>query len=157
MLGFEDAYRNAQIVRLSTEPVLDIPFATPAGLAVLKIVAWRERIPQGGKDADDLAYMMRTYLDAGNQNRLAKEHPDLLADDGFDYGCASARLLGRDMAKIMSPGTRNAVLEILERETDDPERYRLVEDMMTGNAVSGDVFDVCLQHLEALKTGIQEG
>ncbi len=89
-LGFEDAYRAAQVVRLRTEPVLDIPFATPAGLAVLKIVAWRERIPQGGKDADDLAYMMRTYLDAGNQNRLVKEHPDLLADDDFDYECVSA-------------------------------------------------------------------
>ncbi len=157
VLGFEDAYRAAQVVRLRTEPVLDIPFATPAGLAVLKIVAWRERIPQGGKDADDLAYMMRTYLDAGNQNRLVKEHPDLLADDDFDYECVSARLLGRDMAKIMSPETRNAILEILERETGTQERYHLVENMANNYSTTGDAFEEYLQALEALKAGIQEG
>ena len=56
VLGFEDAYRNAQTVRLRAEPTLDIPFATPAGLAVLKIIAWHDRSPQGSKDAGDLAF-----------------------------------------------------------------------------------------------------
>ena len=157
VLGFGDAFRNAQMVRLRTEPVLDIPFATPAGLAVLKIVAWNDRSPQGSKDARDLIFLLRSYLDAGNQDRLAEEHSDMLADNDFDYQRAGARLLGRDMAKIMLPETRNAVLEILGSETGTQERYRLVEDMIKGNAVSGELFDECLQHLEALKAGIQEG
>lgn len=157
VLGFEDAYRNAQTVRLSSDPVLDIPFATPAGLAVLKIIAWNDRTPQGSKDAGDLAFLMRNYLDAGNQERLAEEHPDLLADDDFDYERAGARLLGRDMATVMSSETRKVVLEILDRETDNPERYRLVEDMMDNYAVTGDAFEECLQSLEALKAGVQEG
>ncbi len=78
VLGFGDAFRNAQVVRLRTEPVLDIPFATPVGLAVLKIVAWNDRSPQGSKDAGDLMFLLRSYLDAGNQDRLAEEHPEWL-------------------------------------------------------------------------------
>ena len=157
VLGFEDAYRNAQTVRLSSDPVLDIPFVTPAGLAVLKIIAWNDRTPQGSKDAGDLAFLMRHYLDAGNQERLAEEHPDLLDTDDFDYEHAGARLLGRDMAVIMSPETRKVVLEILDRETDNPERYRLVEDMMGNFTKTGEAFEEYLQFLEVLKAGIQEG
>jgi predicted nucleotidyltransferase len=157
VLGFEDAYRNAQTIRLKSDPVLDVPFATPAGLAVLKVIAWNDRLPQGSKDAGDLAFLMRNYLDAGNQKRLAEEHPDLLAADDFDYERAGARLLGRDMAKVMSAETTKVVLEILDRETDNPKRYRLVEDMMDNYAVTGDAFEECLQFLETLKAGIQEG
>ena len=91
------------------------------------------------------------------QRLLAEEHPDLLADDDFDYERAGARLLGRDMATVMSPETRKVVLEILDRETDNPERFRLVEDMMDNYAINGDAFEECLQFLNALKAGIQEG
>jgi predicted nucleotidyltransferase len=157
VLGFEDAYRNAQTLRLRAAPTLDIPFATPAGLSVLKVIAWNDRSRQGSKDAGDLAFLMRSYLDAGNQERLAEEHPDLLDDDDFDYERAGARLLGRDMAKVTSPQTRKVVLEILDRETDNQERYRLVEDMMDNYTVSADVFEECLQIVEALKVGIREG
>ncbi len=157
VLGFEDAYRDAQMVRLKSDPALDISFATPAGLAVLKIIAWKDRSPQGGKDAGDLAFLMRNYLDAGNQERLADEHRDLLNDDDFDYERASARLLGRDMAEVMSAETRKVVFEILELETVNPKQYRLVEDMVDNYEVTGDEFEKCLGHLEALKAGVQEG
>ena len=120
------------------------------------MIAWSERTPQGSKDAGDLDFLMRNYMDAGNQERLAEEHVDLLADDDFDYERAGARLLGRDMAKVMSPETSIAVFEILEQETGDQERYRLVEDMMRNSTGVGDAFEECLQFLEILKTGIQE-
>ncbi|MCP3667624.1 MAG: hypothetical protein GY696_34890 [Gammaproteobacteria bacterium] len=156
VLGFEDAFRGAQVVRLRSGQVLDIPFATPAGLAVLKVIAWSDRTPRGDKDAGDLDFLMRNYMDAGNQERLAEEHADLLADDDFDYERAGVRLLGRDMAKIMSLETRKVVLETLEQETGDRERYRLVEDMMRSSAGVGDGFEECLQFVEELTMGIQE-
>jgi predicted nucleotidyltransferase len=127
------------------------------GWLFLKIIAWNDRSPQGSKDAGDLAFLMRNYLDAGNRERLVEEHPDLLADDDFHYERAGARLLGRDIAAIMSPGTRKVVLEILDRETHNQKRYRLVEDMMDIYAVTGDAFEECLQFLKALEAGIQEG
>lgn len=157
VMGFEDAYRGAQRVRLRSEPALDIPFATPAGLAVMKVIAWNDRSPHGGKDAGDLAFLIRTYLDAGNQDRLANELPDLLDEDDFDYERASARLLGRDMARILSPATKSVILDILDRETKEQSQYRLVGDMMKGDAVGGDTFETYLMLLQALKGGIQEG
>ena len=157
VLGFADAFRSAQVVRLRSNPVLDIPFATPAGLAVLKVIAWSERTPRGDKDAGDLDFLMRNYMDAGNQERLTEEHADMLADDDFDYERAGARLLGRDMAKVMTTETRKVVLEILDQETGDQKRYRLVEDMTRSHAGEGNAFEECMQFLEVLTRGIKEG
>lgn len=156
VLGFEDAYQNAQVVRLSDNPELDIQFATPAGLAVLKIIAWRDRSPDGGKDAQDLAYLMSNYLDAGNQKRLSDDQEDLLDADDFDYERAGAELLGRDMAKMMMPRTREVVLQILEGETNVRIRHRLVEDMMQNFEVSDELFEKNLGYLKALTKGVQD-
>ena len=156
VLGFEDAYRNAQIVRLRASPRLDIQFATPVGLAILKIIAWHDRSPNGSKDAKDLAFLLCNYMDAGNQQRFAEEHQDLLADDDFDYERSGARLLGRDMAQMMLPETRKVVLQILGRETDRLKQCRLVEDMMDNFAISTVAFEKYLGHLKALKEGIQD-
>ena len=142
------------MVRLRSDPALDIPFATPAGLAIMKVIAWNDRSSHGNKDAGDLAFLIRTYLDAGNQDRLLNELPDLLAEDDFDYERAGARLLGRDMAKILSPDTKKVIFDILDRETKEQSQYRLVGDMMKGYAVGGDAFEYYLRLLEALKEGI---
>ena len=154
VLGFEDTYRNAQIVRLSDNPELDIHFATPVGLAVLKIIAWQDRCPDGSKDAQDLAYLMSNYMDAGNHERLFHEHGDLLETDDFDYVRSGVQLLGRDMAKMMLPGTRDIVLQVLGDETEGQKRYRLVEDMMQNMTASEELFEMYLEHLKMLKKGI---
>lgn len=154
--GFEDAYQDAQMVRLRSAPMLDIPFASLAGLAILKIIAWNDRFPQGRKDAGDLLFLMRDYLDAGNQERLAEEYPELLAGDDFDYERAGVRLLGLDMAKIMSPETRAVVLGILDHETGSPQRYRLVEDMVEHFSRDGDAFEESLIFLNLLRVEIRE-
>ena len=156
VLGFEDAYRNALIVRLNDNPSLDIQFVTPAGLAVLKIIAWQDRSPGDSKDAQDLAYLMSNYLDAGNQKRIYNDHGDLLDVDDFDYIRSGAQLLGRDMAKMMLPETREVVVQILGRETNSPKRHRLVEDMMKNFPVSENSFETYMEHLKALKKGIQD-
>jgi predicted nucleotidyltransferase len=72
IVGFEDAFRLALPVRLREEPPLDINFASPLGLAVMKIIARNDRKAAGNKDAIDLATVLRTYLDAGTA-----EHPQL--------------------------------------------------------------------------------
>lgn len=68
VVGFEEAYEAAQSVRLRRNPPLEIQVATPAGLALLKIIAWGDRCQN--KDARDLAYLMSVYLDAENDERL---------------------------------------------------------------------------------------
>ncbi len=129
-LGFEDAFNDSQVVRLRSDPPLDIAFATPCGLTIMKIIAWKNRDSEKQKDAADLGFLMRIYIETGNRERFYDEHTDLLEADDFDYERAGAQLLGRDVAKIAAPQTRKALLDILEHETGEKDTYQLVEDMM---------------------------
>ena len=153
-LGFETAYHNSIAVRMWADPVLDIQFASLPGLALLKIISWSDNQVRSGKDASDLLLLMRTYLDAGNQERLWHEEGDLIGDD-FDYERAGSRLLGRDIATILSPDIKETVIKILDNETGEQSQYRLVENMLGRGAESSD-FEEVLQLLEDLKAGISE-
>jgi predicted nucleotidyltransferase len=157
VLGFEDAYRHAQLVRLKAHPELTVPFASPAGLAIMKTIAWRDRGSDlRVKDALDLAYLMRTYADANNMERLYEQHADLLAHHDFALEPSGARLLGRDISMIASQETRDAILNILDRETGEQPQYRLVEDMIRTASLGDRAFEDTLMLLEALKLGIKD-
>jgi predicted nucleotidyltransferase len=154
--GFEEAYRSAQQVRLRLDPPLDIRVATPAGLALLKIIAWGDR--RSDKDARDLAHIVTAYLDAGNLDRLMEDHSDLLGN--FDYVRAGARLLGRDIGHIAEADTKERIAAILEAQTADRSHYELVQQMMLFSPLSEEEgersFEDNLSLLLELKTGIQE-
>lgn len=153
-LGFEDSYRHSLTVRLRSHPVLEIQSSSLAGLAAMKIIAWKDNYPSRKKDAQDLSLILRTYLEAGNEERLFENEPDLVEKEDFDYVHAGARLLGRDIMAITQPGNARAILDILNRETGEQNRYKLVEDMMGLGAVSSDDFEEKLRLLEALRSGI---
>jgi predicted nucleotidyltransferase len=115
MIGFDEAYDSSLTVRIRAEPPVDVRVASPAGLVILKLVAWNDRRPLD-KDAIDLGVLIRSYLQLGNDRRLFEEHADLLEVDDFDFELAGAHLLGRDIRDISSPDTRELLLEILDRE-----------------------------------------
>lgn len=156
IIGFEEAFTNSQTVRLRDDPILDINVVTLAGLAVMKIVSWNYGYPNRRKDTSDLALIMSKYLDAGNSERIFNEHPDLLELEDFDYVIAGARLLGRDIATILSSGLKDKVLEIFDKETGKKERYKLVEDMLMSNLLVDADFGSLLHLLEEVKKGILE-
>ncbi len=123
----------------------------------MKIIAWRDRAPsQREKDALDLAYLMRTYADANNLDRLYEQHTDLLAQHDFELKPSGARLLGRDISSIASQATRDAILNILNAETGEQKQYRLVEDMIKTDLLSDHAFEDTLVLLEVLKLGIAD-
>ena len=94
VLGFEESYRHSLVVRLSSNPNLDIRFASVAGLALMKIISWNDRRLTSAKDATDLALIIHNYALAGNEKRLFDEVADLFESEEFDYEKAGARLLG---------------------------------------------------------------
>ena len=151
--GFNDAYHATQTVRLRENPVLDIPVVTPAALVILKLMAWKDRSSEHSKDAIDLAFILRWYLDAGHTEILAEEHGDLLNED-FDFEQSGARMLGRDVASIVSAQSQQMLVEILSAETGEQEIYRLVEAMSGKQAVNK--FEQNLKLLEALRHGFNE-
>lgn len=102
-------------------------------LAVLKVLAWkdRQRATQG-KDAVDLALIMRRYLDVGNLDRLSADYAHVI-NECFDFERTGAWLLGRDAHAQMSEHSArlgqmidalNAVLEP-ELGADAPQTLAL--------------------------------
>jgi predicted nucleotidyltransferase len=156
MAGFEEAYKHSITVRVTSDPDLDIKLATLPGLAIMKLVSWKEKYPDRKRDAEDLLLIMNKYEEAGNSERLYEEDLPLLQGEGFDTTLAGARLLGRDMAKISDSKTFLIVKEILDAETEEMGQYKLATDMMREAGMSDTRFDGILLQLERLKKGILE-
>ena len=157
VLGFEEAYENAIMVRLKSDPVLDIRVASLTGLTILKLISFHDRSSEGNKDAQDLVYIIDHYLEAGNENRIYEENPDILEEEDFSLQVASTRLLGRDIAKIVDINIKNKLLEILENETYENSNFRLLRQVIPPYEDSEDLFEQRLNQLNALKKGLKEG
>ena len=156
MLGFKEAYEYSITVKLSSDPEINIKLATLPGLALMKIISWKEKYPERKGDAEDLLLIMQKYEDAGNSDRLYKEEQGLLQEEHFDTRLASIRLLGRDMAKIADPDTFRTVKTILDSETGEQPQYRLVTDMIRSTFVFDENFEQILLQLEKLREGLEE-
>jgi predicted nucleotidyltransferase len=157
MVGFEEAHEYSITFRLSSDPELDIKLASLAGLAIMKLIAWKEKYPNRKRDAEDLVFIMNKYEEAGNTERLYEEDLSLLQEENFDTKLAGTRLLGRDMAKISDLRTVQIIKGILDAETEEMGRYRLVRDMIREAGVSDLRFDEMLAQLGRLKQGFVEG
>lgn len=51
------------------------------------------------RDASDLIFIIRNYLDAGNLEHLFEEASDIVDSSDYDYKAGSARILARDIMK----------------------------------------------------------
>jgi len=156
MLGFKEAYENSITVRLSSFPELDIKLPSLPGLALMKIISWKEQFPERKKNAEDLLLIMQKYERAGNLDRLYDKEQELLKEENFDVINAGIRLLGRDMAKITDPNTLSAVRNILDGETEERSQFKLVTDMITGTPTLLDKFDDILFQVKKLRQGLVE-
>jgi len=163
ILGFGEAYEHALWVRLRDKPVLDIPFASIAGLALMKIISWDDGYTHNTSDikkrrkndSRDLAFFMKNYIDAGNQERF---YSDASLQEGVDYDYinGSARFLGRDIANIANKQSLQTVFKILDRECDGARSSTLAEDIMRQKDETRD-YDTILSNINSLKQGIKEG
>ncbi len=151
-LGFVEVHQNATTFRLAEDPVLDVKVPTIPGLALLKLIAWNEGYPNRGRDAEDLIFMMGGYHKAGIEERLYGPESALLEEEGFDIELAGIRLLGRDMAKLSSPASAGAIAAILNEETGENAKFKLVNQMVGTHL---DV-DSRMLRLERLKQGFYE-
>ncbi len=155
-LGFKESYDHSVLVRLKSNPKLEVKFASLCGLALMKIISWDEKYPERSKDAKDLDFIMRNYIYAGNEERVYDEESDLFEGENFDYEYMSSRLLGRDIALMSEPKTKDKIRNILNHQTGKRTRYRMVEDMMRSNSVFRNDFEEKLNLLEELKKGLLE-
>lgn len=128
VFGFREAL--ATTISVSLPERVTAPVVSLAAFAMLKIAAWVERrYIQPGKDAYDLWFVVRYYLDAGNRDRIYTEAAHLLEQGDFDYETAGAWLLGHDMGKLLATTAKEKVTEFLKRESNPKGSLALVGDM----------------------------
>jgi predicted nucleotidyltransferase len=122
--GYREALAAAEQVELGVGFVVRV--ASLPSLAVLKLFAWNDRGLEDSRDARDFATLLRSYSEAGNEDRLYGDEISLLQAVGYDIDRAGARLLGKDAARIIAPPTRSQVMALLN---DPARRDRLAKDM----------------------------
>jgi predicted nucleotidyltransferase len=110
--GFREALATAVQARFPTD--VDAPVVSLPGLAVLKLVAWRDRhLRAPRKDAHDLMVISSNYLRLGNESRLWDEFVHWTEQPAFDYRVSGARMLGRDMRAMLTGEAVHRVAALL--------------------------------------------
>ncbi|MFN4118615.1 nucleotidyl transferase AbiEii/AbiGii toxin family protein [Acidovorax sp.] len=109
--GFVEAHHTAMSIDLNRS--LKVRVASLPSLAILKLIAWRDRHLETSKDATDFLLIALRYAEAGNLDRLYDTETVLLQNCDFDPDLAGAMLLGKDAAASMQEPTAHAVESIL--------------------------------------------
>lgn len=148
--GFSDAYAAA--VRVKADPDLEMAVASLPGIAILKLFAWADRRHENPKDAIDLVILLRSYHEAGNENRIYEDADALAALEAAEYDpeLAGAWLLGHDVATMASSATIARLVLLLNAETRD----RLIEDMSRAMRGHADAMEYASRLLEQFTTGL---
>lgn len=130
MLGFREALGNTERVRIQSTPPVDIPVVSPAGLALLKLMAWTDRERDlRGKDARDLAYLFREYAALPPNRDLAYEDQALMERHGWDIDLAAAQLLGRHVRNIVGVGCDALIRNLFQDQLAGCSREHLLVEM----------------------------
>jgi predicted nucleotidyltransferase len=153
--GFTEAYQNAYAVQLTDNLIVHV--ASLAGLALLKLVAYNDRPAERRDDLKDIWFLIRNYIDAGNFDRLFSEDAsdgDLAVED-FDNEKTGARLLGRDIAPLLTNQSQNIILEILSEEKPKLGVYKFDDFAIAGENFRTE-YEIAIEILHELRKGITE-
>ncbi len=154
--GFRECYQHAVQIEISEKPKMLVNLVSLAGLAILKLISWHENSVRRQKDASDLVFIIRNYLDAGNLERFFDEAPDIVDSGGYNYEAGSARLLGRDISKIALSTTKAKLIEILKRESQWKQGHRIAMDMLRGNRYEEKSYEEIIAIFDALLKGLTD-
>lgn len=114
MMGFTEAHSQAQHVIIQEEPFLSVPIAMPAGIALLKLVAWTDRVVEKRKkDAQDFFYVLSHYESMPEINIRCYSDAEILEQYGGDIELVGAHYLGIDTAAIAKPATHQHIIALL--------------------------------------------
>lgn len=106
---------------------VEIKVASLPGFFILKLIAWKDRYYKTTKDAEDMAYIIESYL-LIHQDNLDPEHDDIYEDDDYTEFTAGAVILGRDLSKMLTgrDDIRNEVRGILNDQLEKGESSGLL-------------------------------
>jgi len=129
VVGFTDVANNTLDVTIDDE--FTVKVASLPGIFILKLTAFNDRKNKTNKDADDLAFIIETYLEI-NEERAATEHYDIYEVENFNTFTAGATLLGRDIKSILGENSESiqTFIQILEVELKLEDESPLMNQMI---------------------------
>lgn len=130
VLGFQEARDNAELIRIQNKPVIDIPVATPPGMALLKLIAWLDRAADlRPKDAKDLAYLFSTYEKIPHIIERCYDNVELMENYGWDTALAGAHCLGADSNAMTTKQTHKTISQLLDGKHSKLAVEQLIDEM----------------------------
>ena len=150
VLGFP-AVDNAAL-KLDIDEDIEIKVASLAGIALLKIVAWKDRNYKTNKDADDLAFIMLNYLEIYREESL--KYFDAIYSDDHTILKGGSTLLGIHMNQVLRnhPKVKQSIKDILSSEIKKQEESEFLKQILeTHKALN---YDEVLKSIENINTQI---
>jgi len=115
VLGFREAHDHSDLICIQDEPRLDIRVVTPAGMALLKIIAWTDRaLDLRTKDAKDVLHLLRNYQKIREVLDAVYDDAELGERHEWDVELMSAEIFGRRTRAIASPETSRVVVALAD-------------------------------------------
>jgi predicted nucleotidyltransferase len=137
VLGFQEVCANAEIVRIQEDPPVDIPVASPAGMTILKLIAWLDRVIElRGRDATDLAYLLANYEKLPQVSEHLYRDQKLMEQHGWDLTLASAHQLGADAGELAGSASYALIANFFKGEHDKLNTEKLLGEMGKSNTAS---------------------
>ena len=128
VFGFREA--RAAAIMMTLPGNVSINVVSLAALAILKLTAWQARHYEAPrKDAYDLQFIIKHYLDAGNHDRLWEEFSAWAEAENFDYEIAGARMLGNDAGALLEAAGRDRIAAMLLSQTSEDTNGLLALEM----------------------------
>jgi len=130
-LGFSEACQDADQVIISKDPQVIIPVASPAGMTLLKLVAWLDRPTElREKDAQDLTYLCESYEKVPKvKDAIYEKMSDALERVDWDITQVAAYCLGIEAATLAEGKTKSFINALFENEDMRNKRTRLAQQM----------------------------
>lgn len=129
--GFAEIY-SAGLPEMDLEGKHQFKFCTLPGIVILKLLAWDDRPETRQSDILDISDILHHYFSM-QDNEIWENHFDLFTGDNTDLLHVAARVMGREMRKIV---IKNEALfqrmdGILERNSADVD-HCVIGAIMTG-------------------------
>jgi predicted nucleotidyltransferase len=121
----------------------------------MKILAWNDRKHKDDKDGKDQGFILSNYIEL-KYDVLYDEYQDIVESDDWDAITSCARMLGRDIGKLLksNPKALAKTYEIIEKELIDEDNSKLAKSMSAGGNFN---YTKSYNALSKLLTGLKGG
>lgn len=130
VVGFQEACNHAEWVCIQEHPAVIVPVVTPAGMALLKLIAWMDRdANQRRKDARDFAYLCTEYDKIPTVLNQLYDSSELMESYDWDVTLAGACQLGADAADMAGSMATERIANLMAKRNSPLNLAQLVEEM----------------------------